>query len=157
MIKRGLLNFSKKSAMKAVLAVSFMMLSASFSYVDIPAVYADGEVEDTKDDDDDGDGEVEESNILDPKLGRVEFWDSKKITSVKDAFGDNKYHPVLLLSMRDNSYGKASFLSSYSNRQHVYLPTYTNKFNNFSEAFPSVPGNPETTVGGDYGYYGPPP
>ena len=153
MIRKGLLNLSKKSVLKAVLSVSLMMLSASFSYADIPAVYADDEVEDTKDKDD-GDDEVEESNILDPELGRVEFWDWKRIRNIKEVFGDNKYHPILFLSLRNNSYGKASFLSSYSDRNHVMLPTYTNRYNMFTDAFPSVPGNPETTVGGDYGYYG---
>ena len=170
MIKKGLLNLGRKGAIKAVLTVSLMMLSASFSYADIPAVYADNTdntdniadntADNTADNaadnaaDKDDTEEVQESDILEPKLGRVEFWDWKRLTSVKEAFGDNKYHPVLFLSLRDNSYGKASFLSSYSDRSHVYLPTYTNRWNSFSDQFPSVPGNPETTVSGKFGYYG---
>lgn len=95
-----------------------------------------------------------DSNILQANLGRVEFWEWKKLDQVKDAFGDNKYHPVMMISGKQMYNGRYAFISSYSNRNHVFLPTYTNKVNNFSNDFPAVPGNPESTAGGDFGYYG---
>ncbi|MCR5291986.1 MAG: hypothetical protein K6E28_03725 [Eubacterium sp.] len=161
MIRKGIIKFSKKSVAMAVLAALILVSSASSTGG--LKVYADEtETPDTVEDKPGSEGEEadvvdeekDETNILEPQTGRVEFWDWKKVTSVKDAFGDNKYHPVLMLSMRENDYGKSSFFSSYMDRNHVYLPTYTNRINNFSSEFPSVPGNPETTVDGKFGYYG---
>ncbi len=171
MIKKELINFSKKHSKKALATALLVMLSASFSAPMTAPVMAastgstekgtegstekstEGSTEKSEEKPDEEE-KKSDSNILQANLGRVEFWEWKKLDQVKDAFGDNKYHPVMMISGKQMYNGRYAFISSYSNRNHVFLPTYTNKVNNFSNDFPAVPGNPESTAGGDFGYYG---
>ena len=156
MYKKNLTKNKRKNIVVA-LALAFS-LSFSGSYIEIPKVsesdiYAAGEEEVSGTGVGDAVTEEAEDNILKAKTGRIAFWEWKEITNVKTTFSDNKYHPIMFASVKTNSFGRHPFLSSYSNRDYVYLPTNTSRLNNYKDDFNSVKNNPETE-NSYYGYYG---
>ena len=159
MYKKGLKNFKRIKVIVALLLAGSLAFSGSYKSFSTPAsvVYADGDT--TEAAGTEGSGETktedEEDNILKAKTGRIAYWEWKQVTSVKDTFADNKYHPILFASCKTVPYSNYNhaFLSSYSDRDHVRLPTNTVEANNFKDEFPSVENNPEKEVG-YYGHYG---
>ncbi|MBO4863666.1 MAG: hypothetical protein J5517_04835 [Eubacterium sp.] len=132
-----------------------------------------------------GEEKTDESNILAPDTGRVEFWEWKRFdgNNVRSIFGDNKYHPVMFCmykfySKKNNKYlsfignsidelpgattdaasakkfyitpgegkTKYQFLSSYADKSHYFLPTKTDRVNDYKSDFNSTSVNVESTT-----------
>ena len=148
MFKKGFKNFKRKNIAVALL-LSCSLAFSGFCTFPASTVYAEGETTDEEKETED-----EEDNILKAKTGRIAFWEWKRITSVKDVFGDNKYHPILFASNKQvPGSTNHAFLSSYTNRNYTFLPTKTINANNFKDEFSTVSSNPESEVGYE-GFYG---
>ena len=156
MYRKGLIKTKKgKTALALLLALGLAFSNVS-GYSDASSVYAaqTGTTESGSTGGEAGEQPAEEeTDILKPKTGTVSFWEWKRVDIIKDALGDNQYHPILLASVKNYYSGYHPFFSSYSDREHVFLPTITTRANNFTSEFGSVKGNPEKETG-DSGFYG---
>jgi len=146
-MKSFLINRRRKRVIGAVIMAACIALSSLYIIPSNIDVYADDTTETT-------DTDKAAEKAFTPKTGVVAFWEWERINSgnIREKLSDNKFHPVIFAGTKTIN-GNHPFLSSYSDRDHCFLPTNTDSWNQYKEYFKSVPNNPETENSYE-GHYG---
>ncbi len=161
MYKVSILKSKKGKKVLSILFALGMVISSIGAVPDMSMVYASQtgttETGTTESGESKEDKKEEEQDILKPKTGVCSFWEWKMVTNPRDktAFGDNQYHPVMLVSIKQGeNTTNHPFLSSYSMRGYCFTPTDTSRLNNYTSEFSTPSESPEKSTSKRYGYYG---